>query len=90
MRPLILAVAYVLAATSASLAQGGFNPGTVVSNTYDMLETRGCDQSFGFSPSGCNYGRVAPNAQNQRYGTAAGRPYKPRAAAPNRPAGWAD
>ena len=90
MRTLILAIASVLAATSASLAQAGFNPGTVVGNTYDMLEARGCDQSFGFSPSGCNYGRSAPNAQSQRYGSVAGRRYKRQVAAPNRPAWWAD
>lgn len=89
MRALVLAVAYVLAATSASFAEGGFNPGTVVSNTYDKLEARGCDPGFGFSPAGCNYGRFAPK-QNQRYGSAAGRSYKRRMAAPNRPAWWAD
>ena len=59
MRTLILAVVCGLAATSVSLAQGGVNPGTVVSNTYDKLEARGCSQSFGFSPPGCNYGRLA-------------------------------
>jgi hypothetical protein len=83
MRKLVLAATFVLAATSASFAQSGFNPGTVVSNTYDKLEERGCDPGFGFSPPGCNYGRLAP-------GHVAGRPYRRGAATSNRRAGSVD
>jgi hypothetical protein len=83
MRTLVLAIAYVLAATSASFAEGGFNPGTVVSNTYDKLEARGCDPGFGFSPPGCNYGRLAP-------GHVAGQPPRRGAATSNRHTGSVD
>jgi hypothetical protein len=57
MRMLILAAVYVLAATSTSMAQAGFNPGTVVSNVYETLADYGCGPGFGFSPPGCNYVR---------------------------------
>jgi hypothetical protein len=60
MKKLILAAAYVLAATSAAVAQAGFNPGTVVSNVYETLAVYGCGPGFGFSPVGCNYFRFAP------------------------------
>jgi hypothetical protein len=75
MRTLILAAVCAAAATSAAMAQAGFNPGTVISNVYEDLEARGCDPSFGFSPNGCNYYRYAPGyRQNggRRYGRVGG------------------
>src|SRR5277367_4396607 len=78
MRKLLLAAACVLAATSAAVAQAGFNPGTVVSNAYETLAVYGCGQGFGFSPVGCNYSRPAPgydreaDGAHRRFGTRAG------------------
>jgi hypothetical protein len=78
MRKLILAAAFVLAATSAAVAQAGFNPGTVVSNVYETLAVYGCGQGFGFSPTGCNYSRPAPSydreadGAHRRFGKGAG------------------
>jgi hypothetical protein len=55
----VVAMALIGISASASWAGGGsFNPGTVVGNTYDELNARGCDRSFGFSPPGCNYGHT--------------------------------
>jgi hypothetical protein len=60
MSKLFLATALLLAGTSPSLSQAGFNPGTVVSNVYESLASEGCGTGFGFSPSGCNYFGFAP------------------------------
>ncbi len=58
MMKLILAAAFVLTATSASLAQTGFNPGTVVGNVY---ESPACVDvcAFGYSPPRSGYGSYA-------------------------------
>ena len=80
MTKLILAAAFVLAATSAAVAQAGFNPGTVVSNVYETLAVYGCGSGFGLSPLGCNYSRPAPapghdretDGAHRRFGTRAG------------------
>jgi hypothetical protein len=78
MRKLILAAAFVLAATSAAVAQAGFNPGTVVSNVYETIAAYGCGPGFGFSPLGCNYSRSASGydretvATHRRLGKGAG------------------
>jgi len=66
MRTFILAAAGILVATSASRAEGGFNPGTVVGNVYEPLNAHGCDQGFGFSPRGCNDGGLAPTHRCDR------------------------
>jgi hypothetical protein len=68
MRKLILAAAFVLAATSAAVAQAGFNPGTVVSNVYETLAVYGYGPGFGFSPLGCNYFRFAPCYDREKVG----------------------
>ena len=61
MSKLFLVAVFVLAATSPTLSQGGFNPGTVVNNVYENLAPYGCGPGFGFSPSGCNYFGPAPD-----------------------------
>jgi hypothetical protein len=64
----VVAMALIGISASASWAGGGsFNPGTVVSNTYDELNARGCDRSFGFSPRGCNSGHT-PRSDRRRSG----------------------
>jgi hypothetical protein len=68
MRKLILAAAFVLAATSAAVAQAGFNPGTVVSNVYETLAAYGCGPGFGFSPLACNYYLSAPGYDRETAG----------------------
>jgi hypothetical protein len=59
MRSQILAAAFVLAATSASLAQAGFNPGTVVGNVY-ANPAAGCGYGYGYVGPGCGYYLSAP------------------------------
>ena len=59
MRKLVLAAAFVLAATSASLGQAGFNPGTVVGNVY-ANPASGCGYGYGYSGPGCGYYLSAP------------------------------
>ena len=58
----ILAATFILTATSAALAQAGFNPGTVVGNVYESLyATYGYDFAFGYSPPPYGHVRAAPS-----------------------------
>jgi hypothetical protein len=60
MKKSILAATFLAATTSASLAQAGFNPGTVVGNVYENLyATYGYDFAFGYSPPPGNRVRAA-------------------------------
>jgi hypothetical protein len=66
MHKLVLGAALVLTATSASWAQSGFNPGTVVSNVYQNPAS-GC---------GCGYGHgCCPPQSYYPYGYTAAYPY---------------
>jgi hypothetical protein len=65
-RKIILALAYVLVATSVAFADAGFNPGTVISNVYERLAAYGCAPGFGFSPASCNFSRRQPGHRHVR------------------------
>ena len=64
----LAAACFLIMASVCRAGDGGANPGTVVSNVYQNLEAHGCDPGFGFSPSGCNYGKVAPDYHRSHAG----------------------
>ncbi len=56
---LVLAAAVTLSTGSACLAQGGFNPGTVVGNVYQN-PVAGYGYGFGYSGPGFDYYGYTP------------------------------
>jgi len=70
MRKLVFGAAFVLAATSISWAQSGFNPGTVVSNVYqDPASGCGCGFGHGCCPPQSVYpGGYTPAYPYDRHG----------------------
>ena len=80
----ILAATIILTATSAALAQAGFNPGTVVGNVYESLyATYGYDFAFGYSPPPYGHVRAAPGHHHTARENSAPAPELEMAQTPN-------